>query len=118
MRALGMNECNLTPCDMNVVGADNANIKVLGAILVEFGLRDHAQKSKQILYICEGGCCWCIAQSRSLYRSRTSKLKVSRTYTVKKNRTFPKIFKFCKFPEDFIVFFTKCTSKYPTYISV
>ena len=39
---------------MNVVGADSASIKVLGAVLVEFGFRSNELKSKQIVYICEG----------------------------------------------------------------
>ena len=54
MRSLGMSEEELTECDMAVVGADNVNIKVLGAILVEFSLRNGSSKSKQIVYVCEG----------------------------------------------------------------
>ena len=36
MRSLGLSEEDLTPCDMSVCGADNANIVVLGVLLVEF----------------------------------------------------------------------------------
>ena len=40
MRSLGLSENDLTPCDISVCGADNSNIKVLGAVLVEFKCRD------------------------------------------------------------------------------
>ena len=54
MRSLGLSENDLTPCDMSVCGADNANIKVLGALLVEFAYKNTALKSKQVVYICDG----------------------------------------------------------------
>ena len=54
MRSLGISEGDLTPCDMSVCGADNASIKVLGAALVEFGLKNTGSTSKQVVYICEG----------------------------------------------------------------
>ena len=54
MRSLGLNEDNLTPCDMSVCGADNANIRVLGAVLVEFAGKNTQLKSKQVVYICDG----------------------------------------------------------------
>ena len=49
-----MRKHDLTPCDMSVCGADNANIKVLGALLVEFAYKNTALKSKQVVYICDG----------------------------------------------------------------
>ena len=54
MRSLGMSEMDLTTCDMSVCGADNANINVLGAVLVEFAAKNTPLRSKQIVYICDG----------------------------------------------------------------
>ena len=54
MRSLGLSEDDLTPCDMSVCGADSGNIKVLGAVLTEFAIRNTAKRSKQVVYICEG----------------------------------------------------------------
>ena len=60
LRSLGLSEEDLIPCDMTVCGANNSNIKVMGALLVEFS---HIHQpvtsirpaiSKQIVYICEG----------------------------------------------------------------
>jgi hypothetical protein len=42
--SLGLSEGDLTPCDMSVCGADNANIRVLGAVLVEFSSRSSPLK--------------------------------------------------------------------------
>ena len=39
---------------MSVCGADNANIVVLGALLVEFSIKNSSMISKQVIYICEG----------------------------------------------------------------
>jgi hypothetical protein len=49
MRSLGLNEVDLTPCDMSVCGADNANIRVLGAVLVEFTGKSSPLRSKQVV---------------------------------------------------------------------
>ena len=46
MRSLGLNEEDLTPCDMTVCGADNASIKVLGAVLIEFYCKATKLKSR------------------------------------------------------------------------
>ena len=61
LRSLGLSEQDLTPCDMTVCGANNINIHVLGALLVEFSHKDMPitpgvtqPTSKQIVYICEG----------------------------------------------------------------
>ena len=51
MRSLGLNESDLTPCDISVCGADNSNIKVLGAALVEFKCKGSPRLSKQVVYI-------------------------------------------------------------------
>ena len=54
MRSLGLNESDLTHCDISVCGADNTNITVLGAVLVEFKCRQSPLLSKQVVYVCEG----------------------------------------------------------------
>ena len=54
MRSLGLSEDDLTSCDMSVCGADSTDIKVLGAVLVEFKCKDSPLTSKQVMYICEG----------------------------------------------------------------
>ena len=56
LRSLGLCEEDLTPCDMTVSGANNSNIKVLGALLVELsrGSSQGDLTTKQIIYICEG----------------------------------------------------------------
>ena len=54
MRSLGLSEEHLTPCDMTVCGADNASIKVLGAVLIEFYCKATRLKSKQVVYVCDG----------------------------------------------------------------
>ena len=54
MRSLGLQETDLTPCDMSVCGANNENIKVIGAVLVELGIRESPAVSKQIVYMCDG----------------------------------------------------------------
>ena len=54
MRSLGISEDELIPCDMSVCGADSSNIKVLGAVLVEFKCKESPSASKQVVYICEG----------------------------------------------------------------
>ena len=54
MRSLGLQETDLTPCDMSVCGANNENIRVLGAVLVELEVRGSPATSKQIIYICDG----------------------------------------------------------------
>ena len=53
MRSLGLSVQDLTPCDMTVCSANNSNMAVLGAVLVEFSSTSQ-QTSKQIVYICEG----------------------------------------------------------------
>ena len=55
-RSLGLSEDDLTPCSMSVCSANNANINVLGALLVEFSLGPENENSisKQIVYICDG----------------------------------------------------------------
>ena len=48
---------DLTPCSISVHSANNADINVLGALLVEFSLGNKKADdyfSKQIVYICEG----------------------------------------------------------------
>ena len=56
MRSLGLSLEDLTPCDMSVCGANNSNIKVLGALLIEFstGAKPGDPSTKQIVYICDG----------------------------------------------------------------
>jgi hypothetical protein len=54
MRSLGICEEDLTPCDKSVCGADSSDIKVLGAVLVEFKCKDLSPTSKQVVYVCEG----------------------------------------------------------------
>ena len=54
MRSLGVSEEDLTPCDMSVCGADNSDIKVIGAVLVEFKCKVVPKTSKQVVYVCEG----------------------------------------------------------------
>ena len=44
----------LTPCDMSVTGANSVNIRVLGAMLVEFKSKESKHTSKQVVYVCEG----------------------------------------------------------------
>ena len=50
MRSLGVSEEDLTPCDMSVCGADNSDIKVIGAVLVEFKCKGVPKTSKR--YMC------------------------------------------------------------------
>ena len=45
---------DLTLCDMSVCGADNSDITVLGAVLVEFKCKDLPLTSKQVVYVCDG----------------------------------------------------------------
>ena len=54
MRSLGLDEKNLAKCSMFVTGANNARIKVLGAMLIEFRSRSSKNTSKQVVYVCDG----------------------------------------------------------------
>ena len=56
LRSLGLSEDDLTPCDMSVCSASNANIDVLGALLIEFSKGSNIEDptTKQIVYICKG----------------------------------------------------------------
>ena len=51
MRSLGLQETDLAPCDMSVCGANNKNIKVIGAVLVELGVRESPAVSKHIVNV-------------------------------------------------------------------
>ena len=53
LRSLGLTVADLTPCDMTVCGANNSNMSILGAVLIEF-TSTPKHTSKQIVYICEG----------------------------------------------------------------
>ena len=54
MRSLGLCERDLTPCAIGICGADNSDINVLGAALVELKCKESPLLSKQVVYVCEG----------------------------------------------------------------
>ena len=53
MRAMGLTERVMMKCDLRLYGADNSDIKLLGAVFVVITDIRTGQETRQLLYVCE-----------------------------------------------------------------